>query len=73
MGQSDKPAGEGGKARYFWPTFIICLAGIYTAAYLVLGDPPETAALAGIAVVAGILAFIVAGVLRAMLEKRDGA
>jgi hypothetical protein len=48
------------------------LAGIYTAAYLIIGGPPEPPTLAGLAVAAGILALIVAGVLQAIFERRSG-
>ena len=70
-GQKDRPAGKRDRIKYFWPSLVIGLAGIYTAAYLWNGGPPETRSLVGMAVAAGVLALIVAGVLQAIFEKKS--
>jgi len=70
--EKNEPPGKRGRVRYFWPALVISMAGVYTAAYLSNGGPPETPSLVGMAVAAGILALIVAGVLQAIFEKKTG-
>ncbi|HVM79110.1 MAG TPA: hypothetical protein VMU06_08820 [Stellaceae bacterium] len=68
--RKEQPPGKSGRVKYFWPALVISMAAVYTAAYLSNGGPPETPSLAGMAVAAGILALIVAGVLQAIFEKK---
>ena len=68
MGVDRKSGGE--RIKYFWPALVISMAAIYTVVYLWSDGPPETPALVGMAVAAGVLALIVAGVLQAIFEKK---